>query len=141
MNLTKVLIGIEVLTLFSAALLPNQFVSSSAALAQLLFAVSQTSIAYSYAALVLLVCAAGAIARKLSSPERTRVRGKGPLILNFLSVLGAGLMAYSMAAAGDRPLAVDEVISPYSSYLLSVFFSMGVGYALADLVFFIFSKD
>jgi hypothetical protein len=117
-----------------AAILPTWFVLSGfdllGATGWRLF-----SIANSYAIVVVAACAIASLGRRsaISAPADAAIQPKGRMAMSFLIVCVAAYLIWDARTVSDVP--VHEISSPYISYLISVLFCAGAGYALAYLVF------
>ncbi|MGX5648964.1 hypothetical protein ACWKW4_01760 [Hydrogenophaga borbori] len=123
----------DVVVILLAAILPTWFVLSGF---DLLGATGWQifSIANSYAFVVIAASAMASLGRRFFMPAQTGEAPyfKGRVAMSFLIVGVMAFFVWDTRAVGELP--VDEISSPYISYLISVLFCAGAGYALAYLV-------
>ncbi len=141
MRIARLLTVTEIAALLFAAIFPSVFVSYSAAFLQWLFLLAESPIAYAYAVLVTGMCAVASAWRQRSSGSQSPVRGRGAFLMYCVIFTGSLLMIGSAVLTAPSQISISDVVSPYPSYLLSLFFFVGVGYAIADMFVKLLSKD
>jgi hypothetical protein len=135
------LTGLELTTVILALVVPTAFVNYAAILIAYLTFASDPPLAYAYGVIVAVVCALSSVARKLSTVAVPSAPSKATTLLSLMTVVIAAFIFYSLTNVNMRQLNAELVVTPYLSYLLSVAFCMGVGYAAADLLTSLTSKD
>lgn len=123
----------DLFVVLCALVFSNGFVSISGKLLDMLGLWTATSIGFAYALVICGVCFLASFMRKyLWKIDATSCRN---IWIDVLILVAAGLMFFQVFGAPG--VTVDMVTSPYISYAVAVFFFMGVGYAMADLSFYL----
>lgn len=131
-RMLMVLSRVDVLVIAAASVAPIPFVGGATTLLRL---VGLEATAIAYGALLVVVCFASSMLRRWGTSSVRR----GEMILDLLvSAVGIYILASTYASNGH--VSASQVTSPYASYLISILFSAGVGYALAGLVTYLIQK-
>ena len=132
---------VELVAVASALVFPRAFVEYSALALGRLPLVSESVTHYAYGLLLVLLFSISSFVRKLEARVGAQHPSRKARWFSGLVVVGAIAMFYSIIASASGQVAVEDVVTPYFSYLLSVLFCIGVGYAISDVFSNFVSKE
>jgi len=132
----RILIFLDLFLIIPFLIIPEESVLISGKILDVLIFRKESSINFAYSIFVIIFCFLFSLARK-NNKSASFYQPRKTLIINFLILFCSILMIFQ--ASVGAPQEVQEVVNPYLSYVASLVFSAGVGYAMADLAFFFLS--
>ena len=132
---------VELVTILFALITPTLFITSTTNLLVFLTVDNLQPIAYAYGLTIVCICALSSSNRKWAAGTTTKLPTKITTLTSCAIIFVALFIFYSIIRSDLPEVTPEQVTSPYISYLLSVFFCMGVGYALADVFLFFIIKE
>jgi hypothetical protein len=101
----------------------------------------ENSIHYAYGLFLIFLFSVSSFIRKLGATGESKHPGIKAHWFSGLVVVGAVAIFYSILTSASGQVALEEIVTPFFSYLLSVVFCIGVGYAVSDLLSIFVSKE
>jgi hypothetical protein len=124
-KVARLISWIDLFVVVAACAVPLWFVEGAAKLSTQ-FGLNRPAIAYAF--IVALVTFGSSLIRRW---DMASVGRREAIADAFVALVGLYMLL--SIGAGDANASVAEITSPYLSYVISVLFSAGVGYALAGL--------
>ena len=132
---------IELITILIALTIPTIFIAQTASVIASLTATGAQPFSYAYGLAIVFICAVGSSTRKWVNMHVEKISSKATTLLSCATVIVAMIMFYSIISNDLHQGLPAQVATPYLSYWTSIFFCMGVGYAIADLFSFFIIKE
>jgi hypothetical protein len=130
----RLALALEVFTLITALAAPSLFVELSARVLSIVTNSEKTTVAYAYGVVLVMVTCSFSLARKARKKFAVSSFNKAAAFVSlFVTAVGL-LIFYQLVSSNIHSVGVHTVVTPYLSYAMSVFFCIGLGYAIADLL-------
>jgi len=135
-TLENLCIAIELTVASSALVFPKVFVAVAEFVLASFPMGPENSIHYAYGLLLAFLFSISSFVRKFWAAGGPLCQSVKIHWFNGVVVVGAIAMFYSIITSVAGQVTSEEVVTPYSSYLISVLFCIGVGYVVSDLLVF-----
>jgi hypothetical protein len=139
-KIIKLILLLDLQLAVVAAMFPRMYVESAASIVNVLSLRAVTSPEVSYIAVLFGVSFICSIARRLvEDGKRVTHRNLRTIAFELLTLAPLVWIVVVSTTTASTVVSIDSVITPISSYLLTLLYLVGAGYAFADLVFWFFS--
>ena len=122
---------LELGILFLSLVLPSVYVKASADFLEFFVPMQDPPISYAYGLWVVILSCVSSLMRNWNG-FRQGVGQSGQRFLGLLVIVTGGWMFYEVVFSDQLSTSVDQVVEPYASYAISIVFSYGMGYFMAQ---------